>query len=389
MAANALTTIRIVLNFKFKPRKPEHFFTHPMIGASLYGWLSLLIHNSFKIKVSSIPQVLYLTAGILFFTPYRWIDRILQFKKRRTAKITAPVFIIGHPRSGTTYLHYLMVQDRQFAFCKLYQGLTPELFMTFGLGIKWMVGKAAPKKRPMDNLKLDVDLPVEEEFSLACLNGASFAGGFFFPNNLPIYLKRYVTFKGGDGFKRNWQSAHDALLKRLQASNPNKQLLLKSPANAARIEAILEQYPDAKFIYIHRNPVEVFSSSIKLYESILPALSFQSIDEPKLLEFILSKYEGIQNAYLEQRHLVKAGNLVEVSYDEMQTNNIECLRKIYTELNLPGFENALSNFLKMSLEYSNYEKNDFNPTPEMHELIENRWGFAFEALGYKSGKLAS
>lgn len=360
-----------------------------MIGASLYGWLRLLVHNKFNIKLSSIPQVIYLTAGILFFTPYRWVDRILQVQKRRHAKITAPVFIIGHPRSGTTYLHYLMAQDQQFAFCKLYQGLTPELFMTFGLGIKWMVGKSAPKKRPMDNLKLDVDLPVEEEFSLACLNGASFAGGFFFPNNLPVYLNRYVTFKGGIGFKRKWQSAHDSLLKRLQAINPNKQLLLKSPANAARIEAILEQYPDAKFIYIHRNPVEVFSSSIKLYESILPALSFQTVDEPKLLEFILTKYEGIQKAYLDQRHLIKAGNLTEISYEELQTNNIECLRKIYATLNLPGFESALPQFLKMSLEYSTYEKNAFHPTPEMNQLIESRWGFAFEALGYKTKKLAS
>lgn len=360
-----------------------------MIGASLYGWFRLLVHNKFNIKLSSIPQVLYLTSGILFFTPYRWVDRILQSRKRGAAKIMAPIFIIGHPRSGTTYLHYLMAQDQQFAFCKLYQGLTPELFMTFGHGIKWMVRKSAPNKRPMDNLKLDVDLPVEEEFSLACLNGASFAGGFFFPNNLPDYLKRYVTFEAGSNYKRKWQSAHDSLLKRLQATNPDKQLLLKSPANAARIEAILEQYPDAKFIYIHRNPVEVFSSSIKLYESILPALSFQNVNETKLLEFILSKYEGIQKAYLNQRQLIKPDNLVEVSYEELQANNIDCLRKIYIALSLPGFESALPHFLKMSLEYSNYEKNTFNPTPEMNHLIESRWGFAFEALGYKTKKLAS
>jgi len=252
-----------------------------------------------------------------------------------------------------------------------------------------MVRKSAPKKRPMDNLKLDVDLPVEEEFSLACINGASFAGGFFFPQHLSEYFHRYVTFKRGVQFKKRWQDAHHALLIRLQAFSGTKQLLLKSPANAARIEAILERYPDAKFIYIHRNPIEVFSSSIKLYESILPALSFQKIDEPQLMEFILDKYEGIQRAYLEQRSLVPAGNLVSVSYNELQANNINCLKSIYTALNLPGFEHALPKFVEMSLEYSNYEKNDFNPTAEMHKLIEARWGFAFEELGYKTGKLAS
>jgi omega-hydroxy-beta-dihydromenaquinone-9 sulfotransferase len=389
LAAHTFTTSNITVKFNFKERKPEQFFTHPMVGASLYGWFKLLSENNFRIDIKSIPQVIYITVSVLFFTPYRWIDRAVNWRKRQTAKVVAPVFIIGHPRSGTTYLHYLMAQDSQFAFCKLYQGLTPELFMTFGTGIRWMVGKAAPKKRPMDNLKLDVDLPVEEEFSLACLNGASFAGGFFFPQHLPEYLHRYVTFKRGTQYKKRWQDAHHALLIRLQAFSGNKQLLLKSPANAARIEAIIERYPDAKFIYIHRNPIEVFSSSLKLYESILPALSFQKIDEPQLLEFILNKYEGIQRAYLDQRSLVPAGNLVSVSYNELQANNINCLKTIYAQLNLPGFELALPKFVEMSLEYSNYEKNDFNPTPEMRKLIEERWGFAFEELGYQLSKLAS
>jgi hypothetical protein len=44
-------------------------------------------------------------------------------------------------------------------------------------------------------------------------------------------------------------------------------LLLKSPIHTARIPLIRQIFPKAKFVYIHRDPYEVFSSSCHMADT--------------------------------------------------------------------------------------------------------------------------
>ena len=59
-------------------------------------------------------------------------------------------------------------------------------------------------------------------------------------------------------------------VKKISYKYIGKRVLLKSPANTGRIKEILEVYPDACFIHIHRDPYAVYQSNVKLYEKILP-----------------------------------------------------------------------------------------------------------------------
>lgn len=64
---------------------------------------------------------------IFFFTvisaPFRWLQKIVFQRKINAVNLNekAPVFVIGHWRSGTTNLHYLLAQDKRFSFLEAFQ----------------------------------------------------------------------------------------------------------------------------------------------------------------------------------------------------------------------------------------------------------------------------
>ena len=78
-----------------------------------------------------------------------------------------PLFILGHWRSGTTFVHNIFAQDKHFGYTTTYQTVFPHYIMAmqglFKPVMKWVM----PNKRPTDNMELAPDLPQEEEFALA------------------------------------------------------------------------------------------------------------------------------------------------------------------------------------------------------------------------------
>jgi hypothetical protein len=64
-----------------------------------------------------------------------------------------------------------------------------------------------------------------------------------------------------------------------------KPLLIKSPVHTARVRTWLKLFPGAKFIYIHRHPLEVFKSAAHMantyyYHTFLQVLIDHSATEP-------------------------------------------------------------------------------------------------------------
>lgn len=86
----------------------------------------------------------------------RWGGKI-----RRTQITEAPVFLLGYGRSGTTHLHYLLWQDRQFGFVSNYLANLYPIALTGRGWLDKMFAGAIPSKRPMDNVSISLDAPQE------------------------------------------------------------------------------------------------------------------------------------------------------------------------------------------------------------------------------------
>lgn len=371
------------MKVEFKTSDYLNFFRHPMLGTSLQNWVRVLWRAGFRIHPAFLLRFLFITGNAVLNVPFQWVEFLLYNHKIRRQKVHSPVFIIGHPRSGTTHLHYLLSKDPQFAYCTVYQAMIPHIFLTSGRALKGLVKSALPETRPQDKMPISIDSPKEEEFAMANSSRTSYMFTFYFPRRAVSFFKESVTFSESPSDRAHWMQHFNAFVKKLSFANKGKRLLLKSPANTARVSEILELYPDAKFIHIHRDPLEVYRSTVRLYEKVLPGTSFQKADGATLESYIVQSYRWMFEKYYTDRQTIPDEQLVEIAFDDLEQRPLETLERVYRLLGMEWSEETkrcLSEELKAS---SDYQKNTYDPLPkETREHLRKEWGDIANRMGY-------
>lgn len=375
------------MNIKFGAKNYFNLTSNTAFGIDLRTWLQLLARNRFAIDIRFLPKVLFLTGNVVINIPLQIFERLKYNKKIKAAAVKSPLFILGHPRSGTTYLLNVLSRDPQFAFCQTYEALTPHIFLTTGAITKKLLQKTMPATRPQDNVKTGADMPIEEEFAMGSISDTSLAHGYYFPRSLKRVFDEAVVFEQNSPSKKlHWQQRFDYFLKKLTYKNNGKRLLLKSPANTGRVKEILELYPDAKFIHIHRDPYMVYQSNVNLYEKILPLLSFQTVENQYVDDFILYSYEKMNRKYLQDRQALQQHQIYEVSYTDFVADPMQQLKQAYTQLQLGDFDAAAPRLAEEIKSVKDYKTNRYSTlSPATKAIIDNNWGFMFEEYGYKRG----
>lgn len=319
-------------------------------------------------------------------TPLQWLQRLILMFKMRNFDLskTSPVFILGHWRSGTTHVHYTLAKDNQFAYLNNFQSFFFNISM---LGMGWLnklLEPLTPKNRPMDNMEMTLNKPQEEEQVLSNITTAAGVNSFYFPKNRSYFYK-YNLFKGISAKEyQKWQNDYTYILKVIATMQNRKRLLLKNPNNTARIKQLLELFPTAKFVFIHRNPFQVYLSTKHLHRAVLRGQRLQEISEEEEDAMILENYRLIMKGYLETKVLVPKGALIEIAYEDIgKGDELQVFRQIYETLSLGDWEKVKPTIQEYLDSKKGYKKNRFIPiAPEMVKKIQEEWGFVFEEYGY-------
>lgn len=361
-----------------------NLFQHTALGIDLVTWLRVLHRNSYAIHPAYWPKAFLITFMAIINSPVHLLERTVFNRRIKKTKIVQPVFVLGYSRSGTTYLFYVLGADPNFSYASTYQVLTPHVFLTTGRWLRKLFNFAMPATRPQDNVKISVDSPSEEEFAIANMSPISIVNGFTFPKRLKATFDESVLFRKGESDKQEWKRTFHYFSQKVAFMNSGKSLLSKSPLNTGRVQEILELYPDAKFIHIHRNPFDVYLSNKGLLEKILPKMGLNRANPEELKKFILDSYKDTYEKFLENKKLLQPNQLAEISYEEFVENPIAVLEKVYKQIGLSDFEpvrNVLQNEVTSS---KNYKKNTHGQLPEeeVADVLE-KWGFMFEEYGYE------
>ncbi len=294
----------------------------------------------------------------------------------------APLFILGHWRSGTTHLHYTLAQDERFDYLCNYQTYIFNIALLSKSRVKRLTARFFPETRPQDNVKISPNDPAEEEQALCLSSVHSGIHSFFFPQNR-TYFDKYNLFKSISAEEKlAWQKDYHFVLQSIMQYGAQKPLLLKNPHNTGRVKELLELYPDAKFIFLHRNPYQVYKSTIHLFNKLVESQYLQTISQQELHDLVLYNYRTTHQKYLEEKKLIPSKQLFEVSFDELE-NGLSCIENIYKALDLPDFSTVKSKIQNYLDSLKDYKKNTFvDLPPEIKQNINKAWGFFFEAYGY-------
>ena len=307
----------------------------------------------------------------------------IRYRRRIAATQIAhpPVFIIGHWRSGTTYLHELLSQDPQFCHISLWQTMLPDSFLALE-PMKRFLANFLPEKRPMDAIEVAMDGPYEDEAALAVLCPWSFFHCLYFPRNAEEQYMRSIHFQGVTGCEREqWKQAYLGFIKAVMFANHGKQLLSKNPPNTARIAILLEMFPEAKFIFLSRDPYLVYLSTKKMRHNVLDVLALQHASEDELEQQVVDNYVRLLESYLKEKTLIPAGNLIEVRYEDLVADPLAEVKRIYSTLGLP-IDQALPGFQQYLDRQARYKTNVYSIDDEAVRRVNQSWDFAFRQWKY-------
>ncbi len=350
---------------------------------SFRTWIKQLLINK-GCSPKYLHFALLITIFRFFTILFRMNERIFLHRAIRSTVIDKPpIFIIGHWRSGTTYLHNLMVRDQNMGYLSLVQAIIPESMLFKNLLLRNPLAGPAPSVRPMDNVPLAPDAPQEEEFAMANMTSRSFYHQWVFPRNARHYFKKYALLENiSSKDLSGWQQTYLNLLRRITLNAGNRRIVLKNPVNTGRISALLELFPNAKFIHIYRNPYIVFFSTLNLYDKMLKLCQVQEISKAEIEDNILLFYEKLMQKYFDEKNLIPPKNLVEVRFENLEADPLFQLHRIYDTLNLPGFGSALPDLKKYITSQAGYSKNAYTLDRDTIEKIGKKWRTFIDIWAY-------
>jgi len=372
------------------PKQKEKFHPYPFYSPRFWhgmrwgDWIKLAAKHRFDFSLIRWPMALAIGAVTPFNSAMRLVQQAAYGKRIDATRIEEPpVFIIGHWRSGTTFLHELMYLDQRFASPNTYQCFAPHHFLlTEGIMLKfgwWLL----PRHRPMDNMEAGFDRPQEDEFALLTLGAPTPYFRMAFPNHPPPYME-FLDMEGVD--PADLKKFEDSLrhFVQLLTFQMGKQVLLKSPPHTGRVEVLSKMFPGAKFIHITRNPYSLYSSTVRLWKSLDDVQGLHWPPRPvELEEYVFQCLERMYRGFEKQRKNLPAENIYDIRYEDLVKDPPAKLAEVYEKLNLGDFGPVRPKVEAHVAAQKNYKTNKHELDDELKRTIRERWALYFERYGYE------
>ncbi len=327
-------------------------------------------------RIAMLPGLIAANTVAAGYESLRYGRRIAQ-----TELDPAPLIILGHWRSGTTLLHNLLVNDQRYSYPNTYRCIYPFTFLSTESWLKPLTRWLLPKSRPMDNIEAGWDCPQEDEMALCLMTMTSPYVMALRPDRLETYGRFFNPANMTESERRAFVEAMRTYFKKLTVAD-SRPLCLKSPGHTFRIPMLHELFPDARYVYIHRDPYAVFNSSVHLRRTMNDENSLGYREQPNIEEEVLDVYEDCFHTYERDKALIPAGRLYEMRYESLDANPLAELEQMYSALDLGGFDQLRRTLEPKMKEVREYKKNRFGEDREKHERIYHRLKPMYDRFNY-------
>jgi hypothetical protein len=264
--------------------------------------------------------------------------------------IERPIFITGMPRSGSTFLHELLARDACNRAPLAWEVISPlptgarrQILRT--IGCLWWFRQIAPQADSVHPIRATTPHECVAIHSYTLLSRAF---------TIIFRIPTYEAFLDQVDFEPAylWQKR---FLQYLQFRGRAKRWVLKAPDHVFHLKALLRVFPDAVIIQTHRDPLEVLESSSRLTEVLQRAFAYPQdrreigLREARALADGLDRITRFRESHSELRD-----RFVDVKYDELISNSLQIVRRLYRELDLPLNDGTLEKIHDLAMNRSRY-----------------------------------
>ena len=250
--------------------------------------------------------------------------------------IRPQIFITGLPKSGSTFLHRLLAHDANNHVPRMWEVMFPlpsPTCIPFDADtrikkadsrLRWLrwVHPAIAQAHPIGAL-----IPQE----CGAILGYSFESNVFLDMfSLPSYEAWLRSRDMGPAYE-----FHLSFLKHLQWQCPAERWVLKSSDHVHALATLIQTYPEARIIFLHRDPLKVLQAASSQM-MLLKSLFSRSIN-PRLLgayeaRSLFDKVHKIME--FRDNHLYLDEHFIDVRYLDLASDPVRTVRTIYGRFGL-------------------------------------------------------
>ena len=268
-------------------------------------------------------------------------------------KIKKPIVIVGNPRSGTTFLHRYLVNNKIGSGSQLWQLIyTSASLQKIIKPILPILEYFSPTKHHSTEAHKTSLSSVETDDASMLFK---FFDGFFLYGFILTWLEEdlfdWVDPKKRDNSKRDFKW-FESMWKRTLIYHKDDRIVAKLFSISANTPAFLKHFDDAKILYLIRDPLSVLPSGLSLVTGVLDKkFGFWSMPQEKRQHFIDRLYNALKELLLR-------------FHDDWVNNRIDKEKVMIVPF--PKMMSDFENLMDEILEFL-----DHNPSDKLLEDIKN------------------
>ncbi|MDA4110754.1 sulfotransferase family protein [Mycolicibacterium holsaticum] len=258
-------------------------------------------------------------------------DLLRRYPEINEIEIDRPIIVVGLPRSGTTHLVNLIASDARRRALPYWESQEPFVLRGEGPGVDGVDPRFARSAAEHESAKTMTPLlqamhdrfpqAIEEEVELLDLDFASYV--LEWHGRVPQWRDFYL------GLNQDEHYAYlRTILKALTFLRGPRRWVLKSPQHCEQLGPLMRTFPDATVAFTHRDPVAVIQSAVTML-AYGDRVRRKKIDPEALVEYWIDRVERLLRACARDRELVDSGSSIDISFHQLNGNEMSILETLY------------------------------------------------------------
>jgi hypothetical protein len=270
----------------------------------------------------------------------RFLENLLRLRAAEKARsapppmIEQPIFVTGLPRSGTTFLHNLLIEDRANAVPRCWQTIHPAIAGD-------VAGEARSIRQVDRQLRmfrcLAPDFGAMHPITATAPQECSEITAHVFSSlrfDTTHHVPSYRAWLDSAGHREAYRF-HRRFLQHLAGHGEARQRwVLKCPDHVFALDAIREVYPDARFIFVHRDPMRVLASVARLTEVLRQPFT-RRLDRATIGRQVCDRWADGAERVVAACETLPRDRVVHIRYGELTGDPVGTVARLYAKFGLP------------------------------------------------------
>ncbi|MET0985240.1 MAG: sulfotransferase [Steroidobacteraceae bacterium] len=263
----------------------------------------------------------------------RFTEDLKRHPEILDTRLLPPVIICGLPRVGSTKLHRLLAESQDFQALIFWQGFNPAPFPNspadgpdprIAAAVEFLAWRARSNPATNAGHYMAALEPEEDTYLLEYTLLTYWPTSYFEVRSFLAWLKTQNRDRCYEYVRKllqylQWQFHRDR----------PRPWVLKSPPNLGYEDLMAKHLPGARFVVLHRDPVEVIPSTAAIVREVRRLYCGAAPDVKQVGTWAIEQYADDMSRHMAWRKNAPPDSILDLPYSAVRDDDIDAVRRVY------------------------------------------------------------